>query len=196
MYNGQLYWGSGRKIKKHIKKYGKENFEYQILVYGTPEYIYELEEKYVTVQLIETDEKCLNIKSGGEGIKFFTEEILSKMRGRKRTTEARKRMSESHLGKEPWNKGKKMSPEQYEKVTIWAREYWKNKPGFFTGKSHDDETKEKMRLAWQKRKKEKNGLTSGYTFLNNGQQTTLVPPEKVEEMLLNGWTKGMKKRKV
>ena len=43
--NGQLYWGSGDRIRNQVKKHGADNFTYEILVISTPEYIYELEEK-------------------------------------------------------------------------------------------------------------------------------------------------------
>ena len=73
------YWGSGNRVKWSIEKYGKENFDYQILVYGSPKHILELEEKYVTLQLIESDKKCLNLCPGGMGIAKFTEEIRKKI---------------------------------------------------------------------------------------------------------------------
>ena len=50
--NGYLYWGSGERIRNQVKKYGANNFTYEILVISTPEYIYELEEKMVTLNLI------------------------------------------------------------------------------------------------------------------------------------------------
>lgn len=78
--NGYDYWGSGKRIQNQIKKFGKQNFTYQILAIGSVEYIYELENKYVTPQLIESDNKCLNLTSGGEGVKYFTEQSKQKHR--------------------------------------------------------------------------------------------------------------------
>jgi group I intron endonuclease len=73
------YWGSGFAIKGNIAKYGKENFKYEILCYGTPEYILELESRYVTLDLIESDTKCLNLSAGGLGGKKITEETKKKL---------------------------------------------------------------------------------------------------------------------
>lgn len=129
--NGRLYWGSGKRIQNQIKKYGTENFEYKILVIGNTDYIFELESKYVTKELLQ-DSLCLNIVTGGreppskKGFQI-TEETRQKLKGRtpwnKNGTfsdETKKKMSESALGRKhseetikkfigrtPWNKGKK-----------------------------------------------------------------------------------------
>jgi group I intron endonuclease len=129
--NGRLYWGSGKRIQNQIKKYGTENFEYRILCVSNTDYIFELESKYVTKELLQ-DEFCLNIVTGGreppskKGFQI-TEETRQKLRdrvpaglGQKRSEESKKKMSESALGRKhseetikkfigrtPWNKGKK-----------------------------------------------------------------------------------------
>ncbi len=77
--NGQLYWGSGERIKRQVKKYGTNNFTYEILVIGSSEYIYELEEKIVTLELIESDNRCLNLMGGGYGAKYITEDTKKKI---------------------------------------------------------------------------------------------------------------------
>ena len=79
-YKNRLYWGSGIKLNNTYKKYGKENFKYEILCYGTTEYIFELERKYVTVDLVENDIKCLNLTVGGEGVGYHTKESREKLR--------------------------------------------------------------------------------------------------------------------
>lgn len=79
-YKKSLYWGSGVRINNSYKKYGKENFKYEILCYGTTEYIFELERKYVTVDLVENDIKCLNLTIGGEGVGYHTKQSREKLR--------------------------------------------------------------------------------------------------------------------
>jgi hypothetical protein len=76
----QLYWGSGIRITNLVKKYGKENFTYKILCYGTPEYIFELEQKYVSIDLVEQDNLCLNLTIGGQGVGYHTKESKDKLR--------------------------------------------------------------------------------------------------------------------
>lgn len=74
------YWGSGYRIQNSIKKYGIENFKYEILCFGSVEYIYELEKKYVTPEMVDLDEKCLNLTIGGLGVNYHTEQSKQKLR--------------------------------------------------------------------------------------------------------------------
>jgi len=94
--NGRLYWGSGERIRNQVKKYGPDNFNYEILVIGSPEYIYELEEKIVTLNLIESDNKCLNLMGGGFGAKHTSDitkkKISLKNSGKIRSEEAKEKI--------------------------------------------------------------------------------------------------------
>lgn len=85
------YWGSGIRLKSHINKHGKTNMKYEILAIGTQEYIYDLEKAYVDEQFIKNNANCLNLTKGGMG---------------------------GNLGGIPYNKGKPMSLEQKQKISI------------------------------------------------------------------------------
>ena len=74
------YWGSGRRIKNSIKKHGILNFKYDILCFGSVEYIYDLEKKYITVDMVNLDEKCMNLTIGGQGVNYHTEQSKQKLR--------------------------------------------------------------------------------------------------------------------
>jgi len=74
------YWGSGYRIQNSIKKYGTENFTYKILVIGNTDYIYELEKRFVTPEMVDLDEKCLNLTIGGLGVNYHTEQSKQKLR--------------------------------------------------------------------------------------------------------------------
>lgn len=75
------YWGSGMRIKRHIKKYGLQDMKYEILVIADEQYILDLERRYVTDEFIKSNPDCLNVCKGGMG---------------------------GNLGQEPWNKGLKL----------------------------------------------------------------------------------------
>jgi hypothetical protein len=61
------YMGSGNRIKWLLKRYGKENFKFEILKhYPSREALKEGERKIVTKELLR-DSLCLNLKEGGEG---------------------------------------------------------------------------------------------------------------------------------
>jgi hypothetical protein len=85
------YWGSGMVIKNHIRKHGRANLKYEVLVVSTPKYIYDLEQKYITDDFIKSNPLCMNVAKGGMG---------------------------GNLGCVPHNKGKKMSPEFCKKLSI------------------------------------------------------------------------------
>ena len=61
------YWGSGLRIKRHLKKYGKENFTYEILRVDNENKIFKLEEKLITNNYIKNNSLCLNLAPGGKG---------------------------------------------------------------------------------------------------------------------------------
>jgi hypothetical protein len=95
----KLYWGSGNRIINSIKKYGEENFRYDILCYGSSDYIYELEKKYITPEVLEEDKLCLNLTVGGDGPSYHKKETLEKISQKVRkhleNPESRKKLSES-----------------------------------------------------------------------------------------------------
>ena len=74
------YWGSGNRIQRLIKKYGTDNFKYDILVIADVNYIFELEKKYITTEMVDLDEKCLNLTIGGQGVGYMSEDIKQKLR--------------------------------------------------------------------------------------------------------------------
>jgi hypothetical protein len=74
------YWGSGNRIQRLIKKYGTDNYRYDILVIADVNYIFELEKKYITPQMVDLDEKCLNLTIGGQGVGYMSEDIKQKLR--------------------------------------------------------------------------------------------------------------------
>ena len=101
---GGLYWGSGTRIRNAIKKHGVENFNYDILVISTPDYIFNLEEQYVTKELIEEDSLCMNLTTGGIGRRVYSQESCNKIglshRGKKISEEHKQIISKIHKGKQ------------------------------------------------------------------------------------------------
>jgi group I intron endonuclease len=183
---GQLYWGSGTRIKNQVQKYGTENFTYNILCIGETDYIFELESKVVTKELLQEDKLCLNIVTGGreppskKGF-VFTEESLNKLKGRT-----------------PWNKGKTFSDDTKRKMSQAA-----------LGRKHSEETKEKFknRIVWNAGKKglqnhteehkqkmsEKlkgNKLNVGRKHMNDGQKNYFVTEKDILEKNLDNLVAG------
>jgi len=118
------YWGSGMRIKRHIKKYGLQDMKYEILVIADEQYILDLEQRYVTDEFIKSNPNCLNLCKGGMGGNLGHEpwnkgkvwpemsEMMSRLhkgntyrRGSKHTPESIEKMRQAKLGKTTWNKG-------------------------------------------------------------------------------------------
>ncbi len=155
------YMGSGMAIKAAIKKYGKENFKKEILLYAKNEVALNFFEKaLVTLEFIELDTNY-NLREGG-GNNKFSEEVKKKLsaarRGVKRSLETRAKIS-------AYQKGRKKSPETRAKISI-ARKgikfsletrakmsaLAKISPAR-KGKRHSAETKAKMSAAHKGKKK-------------------------------------------
>ena len=197
--NGNLYWGSGIRIQNQIKKYGKKNFKYTVLVIAELDYIFDLEKRMVTQELIESDNKCLNLTSGGLGVGFVSEqtrEILrQKNTGRKLTEEQSRKHSESL--------------KRAHADGVWAKKI----SNTLTGIVRSEETKKKMSDAaklrphtWATREQLKTWranqvfpeghyerlgkIISQLVWINNGKENKRVGPDVLQERLLNGWSKG------
>ena len=152
------YMGSGRAIVRAVKKYGKENFKKEILLYAKNEVALNFFERaLVTPEFIELDTNY-NLREGG-GNNKFSEEVKKKFsaarRGVKRSPETRAKIS-------AYQKGRKKSLETRAKISI-ARKGIKfsletrAKMSAFAklkkGKKHSPETKAKMSAAHKGKKK-------------------------------------------
>lgn len=66
-YPDDGYFGSGKRLKAEIKKYGKENFKKEILEILPDRHSLELKESTLVNAELLADPLCLNLKNGGEG---------------------------------------------------------------------------------------------------------------------------------
>lgn len=157
----KTYYGSGKLIKQAIKKYGKENFKKEIIKEFDNESDTRLFEKKLIEDLRAIDDPMYyNLCAGGYGggVKghVVSEETKEKLRnhftGKKRPDEVVKKISEKLRGKKP-------SVESISKRKIGLRRYYDNlseedKIEMFNryrqlsetnkGKTHSDETKDKL----------------------------------------------------
>ena len=82
-------------IHKAIKKYGLKNFDYEVLEQIEESKLSEREIYWI--EYFDTYNNGYNLTKGGEGTRGFRYKL---------TDEQKKKISESHKGLIPWNKGK------------------------------------------------------------------------------------------
>jgi len=88
------YLGSGKYLKRAIKKYGSENFKYEILhEVDTKEEMFNIEKTLVNKTLVENPQ-TYNLKIGGSG---GNPSIVGAFKGKKHTEETKIKMKESRL---------------------------------------------------------------------------------------------------
>jgi group I intron endonuclease len=154
------YLGSGTYLRLAIKKHGKENFKREILEFcNSRKELKSLEEQIVNLREIAKKE-CMNMRVGGSG-EDYKKPI---------TTETRKKMSESHIGKvsgmtgkthtketrkkiSEAGKGRDVSDIHKQKISEWNRQRWNAmddsdrkfmKLKFTHNAPHTEEAKSKM----------------------------------------------------
>lgn len=100
-----LYFGSGKAVKLAIKKYGKDNFNKEIIAdYPTRKEVNAHEKLIVTMELV-LDEMCYNMKTGGDNeFKLVvSEETKQKIREKRKlqiiTPEMRQKSADSRRGR-------------------------------------------------------------------------------------------------
>ena len=143
------YWGSGTILNRAYEKYGKDAFKREIVDYASSKEELNFMECFYIQHFNSMKPNGYNIASGGRGgfTGIATEETRKKisqaLKGRIRSEEHRKHLSEAHkglqvrkhteeekkkislahMGIEPWNKGKRKKVIQYtmdgEYVRTW-----------------------------------------------------------------------------
>ena len=99
------YLGSGVLLLKSIKKYGRDSHVMEVLEYCYSRHELECRERQMVNEDLLSDEKCLNLRLGGEGgygIKHSDETKLKmsiSRRGKKLTEDHKKKVAEGNKGK-------------------------------------------------------------------------------------------------
>ena len=136
------YLGSGKRLYYELNKYGRNSFKFEILQqFNSREELVQAEINLITEQDVRNP-NCLNLKQGGEGGFSSEEHRQNFIKGREWGKVLGGIRAQELLKNNP-EKRKSM----VEKATSTKKEYYKNNPGTFTGKTHSPETIEKMKEA-------------------------------------------------
>ncbi len=181
------YLGSGKRLRRSISKYGKENFKREILVVFQNREEAVKHEKFLINEELLKNPNCLNINPGGNG--GFTHQATKN--GRKKTDEILK-------NKYGPNFRQIVSKNYFNNMSIDDKNEFINKikKGFekvnfnhstFKGKKHTTESKNKISENKKGTGTGENNSQYGTMWITNGINNKKI---KKEETLPFGWKKG------
>jgi hypothetical protein len=145
-----IYFGSGRDLKNAIKKYGEENFKFEILKYfETRQEAYDFEERFLHLYNIKDDKNSYNLTNfgcGGNRINYQGSES-SKYREISKTNMTK--WNKSEMSRESNRirllENNPMDNLEYRDKAVKALNKWKCENEHpMKGKNHSDESRKKM----------------------------------------------------
>jgi group I intron endonuclease len=161
------YLGSGKKLKYSIAKYGKENFNFEILeFFDNREELIKREEELVNIDLL-NDSNCLNLQKGGKS--SFD------------SLHAKRKIDVEY--------DKNWKTIQGQKLKL-AHKAGKIKIPDWTGKKHSEETKKKIGQANSIKQNGEGNSQYGTCWITKEGQNKKIKKEEFETYFNNGWVKG------
>ena len=175
------YIGSGKYLRRSINKYGKENFEVEILEYlDNRKDLINREIEMVNEDLV-TDPMCMNLMQGGKGGFVSAENQFKRSQA---GGLAREKNISDEKKFEICSSGGKKSVEM--KVGLHGTN---NKR--FEGKTHSDETKDKIRKSVCDTQTGEKNSQFGTCWINNGTNSKRIKRIDLNMFLSDDWTLGM-----
>lgn len=191
------YLGSGTHFKRALEKYGKENFEREILEYcNSDEEMHLAEARYITEDVI-NDKNSYNLKLGGYGGWDYVNEILTDSE-RKRilnlaNTAYKEKMNDPEWREKWYLKLLKQITSQSvrNKISEAVKAHHKIYGGTFTGKHHKESTKKKIGEANSKAQKGTRNSQYGTCWISNTliKKSIKINKEFLYDYISEGWIK-------
>ena len=177
------YLGSGKILRYSIRKYGKENFNIEILeFYNSREELIDAEIKLISEVYI-NDKLCMNLKSGGIG------GIINEEHHRKMNEGSSKRMK-SNWENEDWVKNfkKQTSINNIKNYNDGTRK----RCYFFdwNGKKHNEESKSKIGITNSIKQKGELNSQYGTCWITKDGENKKIKKDDLDQYLIDGWIKG------
>jgi hypothetical protein len=173
------YLGSGKMLRYSIRKYGKENFNIEIIeFFPSREDLVNAEMNLITEEMIVDNKLCMNLKKGGLG--GFTKEQSHK--GALRMLDII--WSDSDFITRHNERKSKLIKELYLSGKI-KRCDW-------TGRKHSKDTIEKMTLSKKGQGLGESNSQFGTCWITKDGENKKIKKEKLEDYLMDGWINGRK----
>jgi hypothetical protein len=184
------YIGSGDRIRRSLKKYGKENFNFEIINFFENRELLKQAEKEIITDEILNDDLCMNICYGGgggyispDGVKkgrIKTDKILKEKYGENfRNVIFRQYYDNlSDEEKKEWKK----------KISKSLKIYYETHLNSFTGKNHTELTKKKIGEKNSIHQKGEKNSQFGTCWITNGEINLKI--KKCDVYQYPEWNKG------
>ena len=174
------YLGSGTRLRRSIRKNGKENFKIEILEFFPNRLSLSLREKELVNENLLKDPMCMNLKPGGSG-GFVNHQH------RKRFIESAKK----NLIKGSPEVQKLLMNDEWNKWFSTRVKLGLQKSNFdhatFRNRLHTEETKRKMREVQKGKGIGKSNSQFGTKWITNGDENRKI---KKEDIIPDGWKPG------
>ena len=175
------YLGSGKHLTSAIKKYGKENFQFEILhQVNSKKAMFELERQIVNENLVK-DPMSYNLKIGGSG---GNPGIVGAFKGKQHSVETKAKIRKTAFKQITTDqKRQKLSQNNWSKKDPDAqRQHVKD---INLGRPKSDIQKQKL-----------SAIQTGKKLINNGIKSTWAKSEDVPVLISQGWVLGKIKNNV
>jgi hypothetical protein len=140
------YMGSGVRLLRSIRKYGKENHKIEILEFLPNRESLSMRESEIVNEILIEDNYCMNLRTGGNDHYVVSEETRKKMRDWERTDETCKKISESLSGRTFSDSHRNSIKEaKLNSTYVYTDEHKEKIKKGNLGKTVTEETKEKMK---------------------------------------------------
>ena len=180
------YVGSGKRLGYSIRKYGLENHKFEILEFlPSREELKKREAEVVNEELL-GHPLCMNLKFGGEGGWEFVNSSMTNEERKARQKRGAEKANQS-MNEDPILRCQRI--ERNSKGMRQKQAEGKIRHDTFTGRSHSEEAKEKMRKP--KNVGEANSQF-GTCWICNGDEAKKIKKEELQSWIAKGWSKGRK----
>jgi hypothetical protein len=174
------YLGSGDRLRRSIRKNGKENFKLEILEFLPNRTSLSLREKELINESLLKDPMCLNLKPGGSG-GFVNDEHKKRFleSAKKNLIKGHQKVKELHLNEE-WVKWVSTRIKQGFQKSNFDHATFRNR-------LHTDETKRKMSQVQKGKGVGESNSQFGTKWITNGNENKKI---KKQDIIPDGWKQG------
>lgn len=175
------YMGSGKRLRRSLKKHGREIFKFEILeFFSDRKSLIEREKELVNEELLK-DSSSMNLKKGGEG------GIVNDIHRKNLKIGASKYQKNKWLTDSNYrDKIRKLLLDNLKKNHLLGKINYNT----FEGKNHSEETKKKMSEVKKNMYIGEKNPSYGTCWITNGKENKKIKKKEINDYICDGWYKG------